>query len=344
MRAGLRSWRQKIKQHRVTILVVAFILVVAIALIIVEVKSYGTGFAGKTLWDWLQLLVVPIILAIGGFWLNQLQKSREERTTEQRAENERKVAEQHAQTELDIAQDNQREAALQEYINKMSELLLDRNLRESTEDAEIRIIARVRTLTVLRGLDAFRKANVLQFLHETGLIDKNKRIIDLSGADFSGAHLFGTELSGADLSGTRLFGANLSMANLFDANLSAANLMMADLSDANLNGAKLTSAPLLKADLTRATLKGAKLSGATLLEANLSMTNLSTANLSGAHLKGAYLDQANLSGAYLKGAILSGAVLLEANLKGAIGITNEELEKQAKSLKGATMPDGSKHP
>jgi hypothetical protein len=26
----------------------------------------------KTLWDWLQLLIVPIMLAIGGFWLNQM--------------------------------------------------------------------------------------------------------------------------------------------------------------------------------------------------------------------------------------------------------------------------------
>src|SRR6266480_3014090 len=123
MGTRLRSWRQKIKQHRVTILVVAFILVVAIALIIVEVKSYGTGFAGKTLWDWLQLLVVPILLAIGGFWLNQIQKSREERTreqcdkiereaAEQRANVEREAAEQRAKVERVIAEYNQGEAVL----------------------------------------------------------------------------------------------------------------------------------------------------------------------------------------------------------------------------------------
>ena len=102
MGARLRLRRQKIKHHRVVIVAVAIILIVVIALIIVEIRLFGTGFAGKTLWDWLQLLFVPIILAIGGFWLNQLQKSREERTTEQRAENERKVAEQHAQTEREI--------------------------------------------------------------------------------------------------------------------------------------------------------------------------------------------------------------------------------------------------
>jgi hypothetical protein len=32
-----------------------------------------------------------------------------------------------------------------------------------------------------------------------------------------------------------------------------------------------------------------------------------------------------------------------ANLEGATGVSLEELEKQAKSLKGATMPDGKIH-
>ena len=41
---------------------------------------------------------------------------------------------------------------------------------------------------------------------------------------------------------------------------------------------------------------------------------------------------------------MRGVDLSEANLSGAIGIFNEELEKEAKSLIGATMPDGSIHP
>lgn len=38
--------------------------------------------------------------------------------------NERKAADRRNQTEREIAQDNQREAAVQEYIDKISELLL----------------------------------------------------------------------------------------------------------------------------------------------------------------------------------------------------------------------------
>jgi uncharacterized protein YjbI with pentapeptide repeats len=96
--------------------------------------------------------------------------------------------------------ENQRKAALQAYIEKMSTLLLAQNVRDSSEDEEVRKIARVWTLTVLRRLDAERKGNVLRFLHESGLVDKDKRIIDLSGADLRLAHLFNADLSGADLS------------------------------------------------------------------------------------------------------------------------------------------------
>ena len=115
---------------------------------------------GKTLWDWLQLLgvlAIPAAVGLGTVWFTAQQGKVSD------AENK----------------DNQREAALQAYIDKLSELLLEKKLRESDEDNEVRKIARVRTLTVLRGLDGTRKASVLQFLYESGLIDKSNPIIDL---------------------------------------------------------------------------------------------------------------------------------------------------------------------
>ena len=38
------------------------------------------------------------------------------------------------------------------------------------------------------------------------------------------------------------------------------------------------------------------------------------------------------------------ADLSGANLSMANGVSEDELEEQAKTLKGATMPDGSEHP
>jgi uncharacterized protein YjbI with pentapeptide repeats len=112
----------------------------------------------------------------------------------------------------------------------MSELLLENKLRDSAEDNEVRTIARVRTLTVLRGLNSIRKASVIQFLHESGLIDKDKCIINLSGAFLRNANLNKADLSEAFLNKADLWRADLSEAvlsevNLFDADLSETDLI-----------------------------------------------------------------------------------------------------------------------
>src|SRR5215203_3380787 len=101
------------------------------------------------------------------------------------------------------------------------------------------------------------------------------------------------------------------------------------LSHATLSDAYLRNAFLGEADLSHAFLLGADLSH--------------RAFLAGTDLSGAVLVKAKLSGAVLVKAKLSGAVLNKANLNGAEGITNEELEQQAKSLEGATMPNGQMH-
>jgi hypothetical protein len=90
-----------------------------------------------------------------------------------------------------------------------------------------------------------------------------------------------------------------------------------------------------------------------LREITLSQATLSDAYLPNADLSDAYLDKADLSGAELRKADLSGvslfeadlsdADLREANLRNAQGITNEQLEQQALSLEGATMPNGQKY-
>jgi hypothetical protein len=306
MGARFRSWWQRIKKHRVAIGVVAIVLVVAITLIIVGYWFDWAGFngynkitvahtisgtnagtvirteeyqSGRTLWDWMQLLIIPVVLAVGGYVINLTISRGEQEATKQRAK-----------TEQEIASDNQREMALQDYIDKMSELLLDKDhpLRESASEDEVRKIARVRTLTMLTRLDNERKKSVLQFLHESGLIETDKHIIDLRGANLRGADLYGANLSDADLRGADLYGA----------------------------------------DLYRADLRGADLS-----EAILGRVNLSGANLGGV----------NLGGADLGGANLSGVNLSEADFRNAQNTTDEQLNK-ARLLKGAIMPDGSKHP
>jgi hypothetical protein len=104
----------------------------------------------------------------------------------------------------------------------MSTLLLEKNLRSSEEDSEVRTLARARTLTVLRRLDGKRKGSVLKFLSESRLIDEEDPVLYLAGTDLLGASLIGGELRRAYLSGAYLSGAYLIGAHLIGTNLSEA--------------------------------------------------------------------------------------------------------------------------
>jgi hypothetical protein len=74
----------------------------------------------------------------------------------------------------------------------------------------------------------------------------------------------------------------------------------------------------------------------------LAGADLRRGNLKGAVLEGADLEGADLEGAKLERADLRGADLEGADLVAAKGVTQEQLAT-CDSLKGTTMPDGSKH-
>jgi uncharacterized protein YjbI with pentapeptide repeats len=147
----------------------------------------------------------------------------------------------------------------------------------------------------------------------------------------------------SDLRGTNLGGASLRGADLSWTVLAKGNLLSADLGDANLRNALLVDANLSFADLRNAALRDANLAGARVGEADLRSADLDHANLSQAHLVRTNLSGADLSDTKLGQAYLRDANLRKADLSGAEHITNEELEQQAKSLKGTTMPNGQKY-
>lgn len=200
---------------------------VLLFILVQTVRAKNTGFEAKTLWDWMQLLIIPLLLAGGAFFLNRSERN----------------------TEREISTDRQREDALQAYLDRMADLLLKDKLG-STKKREVRDVARTRTLTVLRSLDKKRKGFVLRFLYEAGLIS-HKPIINLDRADLKGANLTGAFLSeafleGVDLSEAKLNKVSLNKAFLGGANLSEADLTEAYLAEANLVGADLTGAKILE--------------------------------------------------------------------------------------------------
>ena len=152
---------------------------------------------------------------------------------------------------------------------------------------------------------------------------------DLRGTVLTNADLRGADLRGADLKGTNLTNANLLPHDEQDPERwSLSNLTSLDLSGERLRPSRLT-------------LRLRRYRWLTWLLPKLSRrtsTNLNEAALTGACLRKAYLGGADLSDADLRDADLSGA-----NLHDAIGVDVNVLEQQVRSLRGATMPDGSVH-
>lgn len=255
-----------------------------------------TGLADKTVYDMLQLLIVPLALAAIGFWFTAQQEARQQDIEDQRAKAAQQLEDRRAEVDREIADQRAQDAMLQAYLDQMGTLLLDRNLRAADEVSNVRNVARARTLTTLAALDPYRKQKVLRFLNETKLIQRTspngEPVVGLRYAELQGIRLGHVgNLGGFDLKGIVATNADLSQARMLNADVHGA-----DLREANLSGA----------DLTNADLRGASLLGANLTNTKLTNTDLTNTDLTDAQ------------------------------------VTEEQLEA-AKSLKGATMPNGQKH-
>src|SRR5215218_5242752 len=137
--------RERIEQVALFIGIAVALTTLFVLLAIGGASLGWTGFADKTLWDWLQLLsalAIPVVLATAGLWFTAQQDQLQQQTENKRAAAERELADQRAQDE-----------ALQAYLDQMGGLLLERDLRASEKGTEVRTLARARTLTVLERLD-----------------------------------------------------------------------------------------------------------------------------------------------------------------------------------------------
>ncbi len=84
-------------------------------------------YAGKTVWDWLQLLIVPVMLLLITVAFTWQQNKRQEAIEEQRAQ----------------------DLALQGYLDQMGTLML-----EDLSDSKVQTVMRARTLTLGKQLSS----------------------------------------------------------------------------------------------------------------------------------------------------------------------------------------------
>ena len=97
------------------------IFVVLFAIVIIIYFWNWLGFEGKSFWDWLQLAGVPGSLAVLG--INYQRQQSQENKDERRSQGEREA-------------DERKSEILQVYFDRISQLLVDKNLIDRIKRAE----------------------------------------------------------------------------------------------------------------------------------------------------------------------------------------------------------------
>jgi uncharacterized protein YjbI with pentapeptide repeats len=197
---------------------------------------------GKTLWDFLQLLIVPAMLAALALLYNASQESRDRK----RDENARM------------------DATLDAYFAQMGSLMLHNHLLTAPRGSEVRYVARTATLTAVRRLDGRRKAEVISFLDESQLSQRPDEYgvpavwpydAELRGAELAGANIgpiWGPRV--LDLSSTDLRDARFDNAQLYRVNFDYADLRGASFRNAIIAGASFRESNLTNAVFDEATI------------------------------------------------------------------------------------------
>jgi hypothetical protein len=218
-----------------------------------------SGEKERSGWDWVDLLLkvsVPVLILGLSTAYSIISSSRQEKIAREQREND----------------------VITGFVKEMQPLILDKDLKKSAADAEVRGVARGLTLAALSQVkDPDKKRLIVSFLFDTGLNAKPGNLFSLSEANLNEVNFRGADFRGAKLGWADLSRANLSGANLSGADLRGANVGWADLSRADLWGADLRGANLSGADLSGADFRGAKLGWADLSRANLSGANLGAA-------------------------------------------------------------------
>jgi len=332
------------------VLVVVFVILLAVAL----VGSYAfgwtwTGFKKKgSLWDWLNLLILPVVvtilplwfatyrkwpvrwiillvvalvtlavLAVGGYTLNWTWTGFEGNTFWDWLNLLLVpcilpviIAWLKGQQSEDSGRSDrqQQRNGLQE-ADHQQEAVLEAYLNHISELLLDRHLGESQLKSDVREI---ARARTLTTLRRVGKKDKGDLLHFLYQTNLICKGKVIIDLREADLRW-----ANLSEAILSEANLSEADLSEADLSGAELSGANLSETKLNRASLNRANLSEANLHGANLSEARLNETNLSRSDLSDSKLNGSDLSKADLSNTRLNGSSLSKADLSDTRLNGS---------------------------
>lgn len=118
-----------------------------------EIEVDVTKFPAKTLWDWLDLLIIPMAIGIIGWSFSKIEKEKSKKREEERSQNE----------------------ILESFLQTMTDLIIQYDLQNNPTSQKL-AIARARISIATDNLNGERKGQVLQFLYESDLLNVNPKL------------------------------------------------------------------------------------------------------------------------------------------------------------------------
>lgn len=208
----------------------------------------------KKLWDWLDLLIIPLSIAIIGWIYKENEKLRDSKKEFENKQNE----------------------TLDSYFRVISDLIIKSHLLDNKLNSESKIIARTRTIVAIENLNSERKGQVLQFLHESNLINN---VIELLGANFKSSEVSGIVLRNTTIKGVYFCDSKFIKSYLDNSDLTSCDFTNTDFSDSsmqntNLSYTKLINCKLVNIDLTTVNFEGVDLTNADLSNSKILKTQL----------------------------------------------------------------------
>jgi uncharacterized protein YjbI with pentapeptide repeats len=245
---------------------------------------HWAGFQDKTVWDFLELLIVPALIAVSVAYLSIQERKNELIQTEKNNALQRELTDIRLQEER-----------IENYLQKMTDLLTEKSLNRSKAHDPSRVAARSLTGWILARIHHPRRGFILSFLYEAGLLTTHDPKIVAKNINLSQVYLPNTDLNNINLSGAILV---------------KSNFMWSNLKNSNFSHALINESSFFETDFTNCNFKEANLSGAKMKLCNFTNVDFSNANLRGAVLSMANLTNAKISQEQIRQVkLLDGAIL-----------------------------------
>ncbi|WP_027268839.1 pentapeptide repeat-containing protein [Leptolyngbya sp. PCC 6406] len=230
----------------------------AILLSFLNVDLDAYTLLGKTAWEWMNLLLIPIVLSMGGFIARNIleNKEREQRLQE----------------------------ALKNYYSEISSIILNEKWT-TAGDAELNhqsayykkalAVVRAKTIALVRELDKERLSALLQFLGDSNILIN----VPLENLDLSGVKLKNVDFSESCIKNVDFSGASLENISFCEASIQNVSFINSDLKNVNFSRANFKDIRFQFSDIKGVNFSGSRLNDISFEHSCFSETNFSEAVL-----------------------------------------------------------------